>query len=379
MPLWLLLLATLARPTHAQEPRLRIESPAGTTDVPVTTTHGTPAVPATALETLGARIEPEPAGARILLFHDTLHFTTTSPFFRAAGHVWQLASAPYHEGERLFLPRQLLTAWIPAHYPDRVRYAEGTLRLLQPDRATTRTPTRTPTARVVILDPGHGGPDAGRIGPNGVREKDVTLAIARRLAAILRQRPGYEVHLTRTRDTLIALADRPRLANRWKAGRPTAVYLSIHANAGGHHARGFETFFLSEARTDDERRVAEMENAASAYETHTTDSLPELEAIQNGLRNDFYLRASNALAETVQRRLARFHPGPDRGVKQAGFRVLVGAFMPAVLVETAFLSHPAEARLLAASAFQDKIAWALADAIGEFFAAHDELLVEGSP
>jgi len=237
----------------------------------------------------------------------------------------------------------------------------------------------TPAARVVIIDPGHGGPDPGRIGPNGVREKDVTLAIARRLAAILRQRLGYEVHLTRTRDTLVALADRPRLANRWKAGRPAAVYLSIHANAGARHARGFETFFLSEARTDDERRVAEMENAASAYEGEAPDSLSELEAIRNGLRNDFYLRASNALAETVQRRLARFHPGPDRGVKQAGFRVLIGAFMPAVLVETAFLSHPAEARLLAASSFQEKVAWALADAIGEFFAAHQDLLVEGSP
>src|SRR5690606_9337334 len=196
-----------------------------------------------------------------------------------------------------------------------------------------------------------GGRDPGKIGPNGLREKDVALAVSRRLAALLRARDGYEVHLTRTTDTLIALGDRPALANRWKAGRPAAVYISIHANSAVAAARGFETFFLSEARTEDERRVAEMENAAVAYEENhdSANGGHELDLILNNLRNDFYLRASNALAEIVQRRIAAFHPGPNRGVKQGGFAVLVGAFMPAVLVETAFISNRNEARLLGSS------------------------------
>jgi N-acetylmuramoyl-L-alanine amidase len=210
----------------------------------------------------------------------------------------------------------------------------------------------------------------------------VTLAVSLRLAALLRER-GYEVHLTRTTDVIVPLAERPKLANQWKAGRPAALFMSIHANSGPPHARGFETFFLSEARTEDERRVAEMENAAVRFEENgpaTPDDGAELDRILNHLRNDFYLRASYDLAEVIQRRLALTHPGPNRGVKQAGFRVLIGAFMPAVLVEIGFLSHSGEAAQLATAAFQQRIAWGLADAVDEFFVGHEHLwAVGGNP
>jgi N-acetylmuramoyl-L-alanine amidase len=231
---------------------------------------------------------------------------------------------------------------------------------------------------VVIIDPGHGGRDPGKAGFGGVLEKDVALAVSHRLAALLRER-GYEVHMTRTTDTLIALADRPRLANKWKAGRPQALFLSIHANAASRGtAAGFETFFLSEARTADERRVAELENAAVQYEDDGGEAfdLDELGHILHGLRNNFYQRASNDFAEVVQQRLAAFHPGPNRGVKQAGFRVLVGALMPAVLVELAFITHPEEARLLATSSFQQNASRALAEAVGRFFESHEFLWTE---
>jgi N-acetylmuramoyl-L-alanine amidase len=242
-----------------------------------------------------------------------------------------------------------------------------------PAAPAPRAATPAPPARVVILDAGHGGPDPGRIGPNRLREKDVTLSLVRRLGAILAER-GYEVHYTRTTDTLIALADRPRLANQWKAGRPSALFLSIHANAGPSKATGFETFFLSDARTEDERRVAEMENAAVEYERNgDAAALPEIDQIFNSLRNDFYIHASNDLAEAVQARLAAFHPGPNRGVKQAGFRVLVGAFMPAVLIEVAFISNAGEARLLGTASFQQKLARAIADAVDRFFDGHEHL------
>jgi N-acetylmuramoyl-L-alanine amidase len=91
------------------------------------------------------------------------------------------------------------------------------------------------------------------------------------------------------------------------------------------------------------------------------------------LRNDYYIKASDDLAEIVQKRLGAFHPGANRGVKRAGFRVLVGAFMPAVLVETAFISNSREASLLGSSAFQQKIAFALADAVDKFFETHQHL------
>ncbi len=211
-----------------------------------------------------------------------------------------------------------------------------------------------------------------------MREKDVALAVARQLKTLLRER-GYVVYMTREADTLIDLADRPRLANAWKGEDPAALFVSIHANSHRRSsARGFETFFLSEARTEDERRVAEAENAAVKYETGRSADADPVALIAASLRNDFYQRASNDLAEVIQLNVARVHPGPNRGVKQAGFRVLVGALMPAVLVETAFLSNPREAGLLAQNEFREDVARALADAIEAYFTGHEHLWVTRS-
>jgi N-acetylmuramoyl-L-alanine amidase len=116
-----------------------------------------------------------------------------------------------------------------------------------------------------------------------------------------------------------------------------------------------------------------MENAAVAYEEPTAAKGPAIEQLLSGLRNDYYQRASNDFAEVIQRELAAFHPGPGRGVKQAGFRVLVGAVMPAVLVEIAFISNSTEAGLLGTAAFQDKIAWGLSRSITSFFDSHEHL------
>jgi N-acetylmuramoyl-L-alanine amidase len=244
------------------------------------------------------------------------------------------------------------------------------------DPTSPTAPGRS-SARVVVIDPGHGGADPGKMAANGLREKDLTLRVSHRLAVLLRDR-GYEVHMTRTTDTLVALADRPRLANRWKDGRPAALFLSIHANSADvRSVTGFETYFLAEARTEDERRVAEIENAAVRFETEGP-AVPatEVDHILNSLRKDFYQRASNDLAEVVQRRMAAFHPGPNRGVRQAGFAVLVGAFMPAVLIEIGFLSSPAEADRLATAAFQQQLAHGIADAVDQYFREHGHLLLE---
>jgi N-acetylmuramoyl-L-alanine amidase len=216
------------------------------------------------------------------------------------------------------------------------------------------------------------------VGPGGIREKDVTLTISHRLARLLEER-GYEVHLTRTVDTYVSLAERPRLANEWKGDRPVAVFLSIHANAASAvSAHGFETFFLSEARTADERRVAEMENEAIRFDDHPPAmEEPGLDQILGTLRSDFLMRASHDLAAVVQENIAAFHPGPNRGVKRAGFHVLIGTIMPAVLVETAFISNREEARLLGSLSFQQKIAQGLADSVDAFFSRNEHLWEAG--
>ncbi|MGH6690970.1 MAG: N-acetylmuramoyl-L-alanine amidase family protein, partial [Gammaproteobacteria bacterium] len=319
---------------------------------------------------------------------DTLVFHTFSPFFTVRGDVVQLAFPATKADGSLWLPEQFFIEWLPARYPGLVEYQSGVLRTTQstivagaPNTAAPTTaptwvatpPSQERTVPVVVLDAGHGGRDPGKIGPTGLKEKDATLVLVNRLARVLRQR-GYEVQLTRTSDTLIALADRPHMANVWKGTRP-ALFLSIHANSvRSSSVRGFETFFLSEARTEDERRVAEMENAAIEFEDEASRvSDDAVGGILNDIRNDFYVRASGDLAEVVQDRLASFHTGPNRGVKRAGFRVLVGALMPAVLVEVAFISNRLEARLLGTTDFQNTVARNLADAVDVFFARNQHL------
>lgn len=231
-----------------------------------------------------------------------------------------------------------------------------------------------PARPLVVIDAGHGGVDPGAKGLAGTKEKDVALAVARQVAAILREDRTLEVRMTRDRDTLIALRDRPRFANHWRGGSDTgqapreALFISIHCNASEHRsAAGFETFFLSEAKTEDARRVADLENAAQRFEEKAA-KLDPLNFILLDLRQNKYLRDSSDGAAMVQDRLAAVLPGRNRGVKQADFVVLNGAFMPAVLVELGFITNPAEEKQLTDAAFQQAVARELATAARDFLA-----------
>jgi N-acetylmuramoyl-L-alanine amidase len=230
---------------------------------------------------------------------------------------------------------------------------------------------------LVVVDAGHGGPDHGMVGPMGgpytLYEKNITLAVALKVGAALERR-GIQVMQTRTRDTLIALSDRGRMANEHKGD----LFLSIHVNAANptwHDpaaARGFETYFLAEAKTEDARRVERIENEAVRFETGADGSRHDpVDFIIDDMHQNEHLRESAQLADIIQRRLGGVHPGPDRGVKQAGFRVLVTAFMPAVLVEIGFGTNASEARFLADPASQTRIASAIASATAEYLAHYE--------
>lgn len=322
------------------------------------------------LNQYGAKVESDAHSARLKIFDTTISFDFNSPFFKAGGEVFQLIAPVQKQGTEVMVPKQFVTEWLPARFSGQLKQLKKTATAtgVLPGGPTPLAVPVSTNQRVVVIDAGHGGIDAGKVGPTGLAEKTVTLNVATKLAAMLKDR-GYEVHMTRTTDTLIALADRPRFANQWKNNRPATLFVSIHANSGASAAQGFETYFLSEARTADERRVAEMENAAEKFETRRSSA--PVEQLLTDLKNDWFQRASNDFAEVIQRELAPFHPGPSRGVKQAGFRVLVGAVMPAVLVEIAFISNPEEARLLGTSAFQEKIAYSLARSISNYFDTHE--------
>lgn len=384
----LLLLFLLAPRARAQTlpPSLEAVGEGEPVAVSVAMHRGFPAYPAWVLRTLGARVDNTPEGARVVFGADTLLFRTGSPFFTSNGAPWQLVEPAYREGGIFYLPHQFYAEWLPRAYPDQLSYDAGHLQLK--GTAASPPPADADSARagasappdtvgrshLVVIDAGHGGEDPGAIGPSGLKEKDIVLQVSKRLAKVLAAR-GYEVRMTRTTDTLIPLAQRPHLANEWRGKRP-GLFISIHANNfGDRRVKGFETFFLSTARTEDERRVAEMENSAIAYESpsHTVRDTDDLSSILNNLRNDFYIRASHSLAGLVQKEFAGFHDGENRGVKQAGFRVLVGAFMPAVLVEVAFISNPTEERELGSGSFQLELARGIADAVDDFFREYDRL------
>jgi N-acetylmuramoyl-L-alanine amidase len=242
-----------------------------------------------------------------------------------------------------------------------------------PDPVTQAPPSSAPDRKqwTIVLDAGHGGNDPGSIGPRRTQEKAVTLMVARQLSERLQRENGVRVLMTRDGDEFITLADRTRMANHENAD----LFVSIHANAARNgSAEGFETYFLSAAKTEDEKRVARMENSAIRYENPQIDpeSLGDLNFILWDLAQNEYLRESSTLAETIQEELGRRLSLKSRGVKQAGFFVLNGAFMPAVLFEMAFISNPQEEALLNDSAFRTRLVDGLANSLLQYLSQYGQ-------
>jgi N-acetylmuramoyl-L-alanine amidase len=220
--------------------------------------------------------------------------------------------------------------------------------------------------KVIVIDPGHGGKDPGAIGYRGVREKDVVLSIAKELRNILKAR-GYKVYMTRQRDVFIKLRNRTKYANRKKAD----LFISIHANAVGRKdakkVQGLECYFLSKSRSSRAKKVAAMENSADLDDMNYYGK----ESFLNTL-NYHNIIAANKLAIDLQRgalaELAKSYSGVcDAGVREGPFWVLVGAQMPAVLVEVGFITHPKEGRRLASKQYQKRLARGLAKGVERYF------------
>ena len=357
---------------------------------------------------IGATVRSLPDGPTVLTIGGVaLSLNDGVPFARAGTELVPLASAPAMRDGRLWVPLQVVAEIIPRLATgllyDPVR---GELRAFStvaraaaekpapvatavPDAArrpsAPRPPPRTSRKRRVVVDAGHGGPDGGMTGPIGsgkrIHEKNITLAVARQVEKALEAR-GVEVVMTRTKDTLIALSDRGRIANQQRGD----LFISIHVNAANPRwkdagaARGFETYFLAEARTEDARRVEQMENDVVRFETgvHAPKDDPLGFIIRDMAQNE-HLRESSDLAATIQDGLARIHPGPDRGVKQAAFRVLVTAYMPAVLVEIGFGTNSREAAFISDPLRQKQIAEAIAGATMEYYEHYERRVTQTAP
>ena len=259
-------------------------------------------------------------------------------------------------------------------------YRDGSSRdlLLSLSSGATPRPVEQPTADqgerwtldTIVLDAGHGGKDPGTVG-NGLYEKNIVLNVTRLVGRYLEEQlPGVRVIYTRTDDTFIPLDERGQIAN--EAGGK--LFVSIHANAAGSsRAYGAETYFLGLHRSASAQRVMERENSVVQLEDDPGryEDLSEQALITRTLAQSAYLRQSELLAEFIQQQFEERVQRHNRGVKQAGFRVLWGASMPAVLIELGFVSNAAEARFLGSEAGQTYLASAIFRAIRDFKEEYD--------
>lgn len=214
----------------------------------------------------------------------------------------------------------------------------------------------------ITIDPGHGGRDTGTIGPSGLQEKELVLDVAQRLGPLIVERLGSEVLYTREDDSFVPLETRTAIANEKRAD----LFISIHANSSrSRSARGIETYYLNFTTDAEALEVAARENAVSQESIYQLQDLVQRIAQQEkmGESKEFAIRVQSALWKNIGNGTQRMK---NRGVKKAPFVVLIGANMPSVLAEVAFLSNPQDEKLLRTDEHRQKIAEALYAGIEEY-------------
>lgn len=220
--------------------------------------------------------------------------------------------------------------------------------------------------RTVVIDPGHGGKDPGAIGPNGLKEKDITLEVGKKLGGLLKKKYDMDVIYTRSKDEFVPLNHRTHIANSKKAD----LFISVHVNASKKRdTKGIETYFLNWTNNREAMRVAARENSVS---------LKKMEAVQDSTqfilrdlarknKNEESMRLAhsvqNSMVDALQKQYGKID---DLGVKYALFYVLVGAEMPSILVEVSFISNRVEEKRLSTEAYKNKIAEAIATGINAY-------------
>jgi N-acetylmuramoyl-L-alanine amidase len=255
-----------------------------------------------------------------------------------------------------------------------------------PPRRERENPQRLDTERdkwkldVIVLDAGHGGYDPGTIGVTGVKEKTIALGIVLKLGALITANlKGVDVVYTRKDDRFIELDRRGKIAN--EAGGK--LFISVHCNSMPRKpskTRGFEVYLLRPGRTAEAIAIAERENSVIEMEQGYEEKyqqLTEENFILVAMAQSAHVKASEVFADLAQKEIESHTGIPNRGVKQAGFYVLVGAAMPNVLVESAYLSNREDERLLRSDLGQGKIAEALFRAVRQYKEEYEKLLQEG--
>jgi N-acetylmuramoyl-L-alanine amidase len=248
-------------------------------------------------------------------------------------------------------------------------FGDSVLTYTPPETLAAPTKAQDTLIDVIVIDPGHGGEDNGAIGPSKTKEKDVVLDIAKILRDILEQ-DDFKVILTRDDDRFIPLGDRTDIANEAEAD----LFVSIHCNAASNKkANGTIAFFLADAKSDQARAAAALENSAIQFESKAKPNgrTNDISFILSDMMQNEYLKESADLADMIQKSIKNKLKIKSRGVDQAGFFVLNKAFMPSVLVETAFISNKNDEKTLRDGKKRQAIAEAISESILQFKAKYE--------
>jgi N-acetylmuramoyl-L-alanine amidase len=387
----------------AQVTRLQIATGHGMTEIPLLRLRGTdgPLVSLNALAAgVGGTVERRDAWVALRTPAAQFEFLAGTPLVKDGLELHGMPGSSRVRGDSLFVPLAFVAevlasptrqAWTYVAATGALREAGGITPIANRPSGTTvgseersRLPDGLHPGHHVTIDPGHGGTDTGNPGmffPHGMTEKDVTLSVGLLVRDDL-ERLGVRVTMTRRTDTLINLGQR---APKYCAG-DCDLFVSIHVNslnprAGYQQVRGFETYFLSEARDEDAARVARMENGAQRFDNPAAESARPnaLDFMFKDLQHGEFLRGSQQAAALIQSYLSEAHDGGNKGVKQAGFAVLNTARRPSILIELGYATNREDAALMTSRDGQRKLAQSIAIAIVAYLKQHDRQVADGTP
>ncbi len=367
---------------------ITIATPRGETRLQVFTVDGAPMLLAAPLAgALGGRLSVADGWVEMVVVTQSYRFLLGAPFLARGTDpavLLPLAAPATLRADSVLLPLEFVSTVLPRALSERYTWDASIARLSEkgpPVVARSPAPQRLPSGllpgHLVVIDPGHGGVDPGNPSlyfPRGMKETDVALSVGLLLRDELRRR-GIQVRMTRTTDTLISLADRGPMCSA-----ACDLFLSLHVNSLPRRkdytlTRGYETYFLSEARTEDAAATARMENEAIRYEvdldTARTGTDP-LDFVFRDLLVNEHLRESARAAALMQDHIASAHTGPDRGVRQANFAVLRTSRRPSILVEMGFSTNREDSRILSGRAGQRALAKAIADAVETYLKEYEQ-------
>jgi N-acetylmuramoyl-L-alanine amidase len=284
----------------------------------------------------------------------------------------------------IFIPADLAAALLDSFYNKDIQRKKNRLTLLedeQPGKKPDKDIIISKKEKIgfIILDAGHGGKDPGAVGKGGLKEKAITLALAKKVEAQLKKRGvNIKIKLTRTSDKFIELSERAEIANRELKKGINGAFVSIHVNASvSNKISGFETYILSQNPTNEEaRKTAALENNVVILENQKSrKKFDDIDYVEALMITTQIQRESSLLAASVQNNLKKkIKEFKSRGVNKADFFVLRGALMPAVRVEFGFITHPQEIKYLQKDDYQDKLTEGIVEGIITFINQYNKLV-----